>query len=133
MSSAKIRPLGLRTKLTLWSSLVLAASLAAGFGWVHFGLRRVLEERNEAFLEHKAAELLAGDLNESPDGRAELDAEIRREVHAYEAEGLIVVVREASRLSVQPGTSAARQLAAQPVQRGSTRTITLGAPAQRYR
>src|SRR5262249_45193490 len=61
------------------------------------------------------------------------EAEIRREVHAYEAEGLIVVVREASRLSVQPGTSAARQLAARPLQRGSPRTITLAAPGQRYR
>ena len=60
MSSAKTKPLGLRTKLTLWSSLVLAASLAAGFVWVHYGLRRVLDARNDAFLERKAAELLAG-------------------------------------------------------------------------
>jgi len=45
MSFGKSKPLGLRTKLTLWSSLVLAASLAAGFLWVHFGLRSVLAAR----------------------------------------------------------------------------------------
>ena len=59
MFFAPTRPLGLRVKLTLWSSLVLAASLAAGLVWVHYGLRRVLEARNDAFLERKAAELLA--------------------------------------------------------------------------
>jgi hypothetical protein len=50
MCSAKAKPLGLRTKLTLWSSLVLAASLAAGFLWVHFGLRRVLDLNQACFL-----------------------------------------------------------------------------------
>ena len=56
MSFGRSRPLGLRTSLTLWTSLVLASSLAAGFAWVHHGLRRVLEARNDAFLERKAAE-----------------------------------------------------------------------------
>ncbi len=60
MSFARIRPLGLRMKLALWTSLVLTASLTAGFAWVHRGLRRVLEGRNDAFLYRKAAELLAG-------------------------------------------------------------------------
>src|SRR6516162_3209654 len=100
MCSARSRPLGLRTRLTLWSSLVLAASLAAGFGWVHYGLRRVLEAKNDAFLERKAAELLAGVAEQQPGGMAELEAEIRREVLAYEAEGLMVVVRQPGRLSV---------------------------------
>src|SRR5262245_57648408 len=100
MCSVRIRPLGPRIKLTLWSSLVLAASLAGGFGWVHFGLCRVLAARNDVFLERKAAELLAGVADHRPGGAAGLEAEIRREVLAYEPEGLIVVVLRPGRLSV---------------------------------
>ena len=51
MSSARRRPLGLRTRLMLWWGLVLAGTMAAGFLWVHFGLVRVLESRNDAFLD----------------------------------------------------------------------------------
>jgi len=133
MCSAKLRPLGLRTKLTLWSSLVLTASLAAGFGWVHFGLRRVLDSRNGAFLERKAAELLAGVADQRPGSMAELEAEIRREVLAYEPEGLIVVLRQPGRLSVEPDTDAARQLAIHPLTLGSPVTVALGEAGQRYR
>jgi heavy metal sensor kinase len=133
MCSAKIRPLGLRTRLTLWSSLVLAASLAAGFGWVHYGLRRVLEARNDAFLSRKAAELLAGVADYRPDGTAELEAEIRREVLAYEPEGLIVVVRQPGRVSIAPGTDAARLFGDLRVPPGSPSTIGLDDTGQRYR
>jgi heavy metal sensor kinase len=133
MCSAKSRPLGLRTRLMIWSSLVLAASLAAGFGWVHFGLRRVLEAKNDAFLERKAAELLAGVADHQPGGTAELEAEIRREVLAYEPEGLIVVVRQPGRQSVDPGTAAARRLAARPMPPGPPVTIGLDDRGQRYR
>jgi heavy metal sensor kinase len=133
MCSAKIRPLGLRTRLTLWSSLVLAASLAAGFGWVHYGLRRVLEVKNDAFLERKAAELLAVVEDHRPGGLAELEAEIRREVQAYEPEGLIVAVRRPGRVSIDPGTAVARQLAACPVLPGPPVTIGLDGTGQRYR
>ena len=111
MSSAKTKPLGLRTKLTLWSSLVLAASLAAGFAWVHYGLRRVLDAKNDAFLERKAAELLASVTDHRPGDTSDLEAEIRREVLAYEPEGLIVVVRQPGRVSVAPRTAAALRLA----------------------
>jgi heavy metal sensor kinase len=133
MFSARIKPLGLRTRLMLWSSLVLAASLMAGFGWVHYGLRRVLAERNDAFLSRKAAELLAGGGDLRSGGTAELEAEIRREVLAYEPEGLIVVVRQPSRELVAPGTEAARRLAALRVPPGSPLTAGLGEAGQRYR
>lgn len=133
MSSAKTKPLGLRTKLTLWSSLVLAASLAAGFAWVHFGLRRILDARNDAFLERKAAELLASVTDHRPGGTSDLEAEIGREVLAYEPEGLIVVVREAGRVSVAPRTAAALRLAAQVVPPGMPRTIEQADTGGRYR
>lgn len=133
MSSAKTKPMGLRTKLTLWSSLTLAASLATGFAWVHLGLRRVLDARNDAFLEHKAAELMASVTDDHPGGTSDLEAEIRREVLAYEPEGLIVVVREAGRMTVAPRTAAAQRLADQAVPPGVPRTIGQADAGGRYR
>ncbi len=133
MSSAKTRPLGLRTKLTLWSSLVLAGSLAAGFAWVHVGLRRVLDARNDAFLERKAAELLASVTDHHPGETSDLEAEIGREVLAYEPEGLIVVVRQAGRVSVAPRNVAALQIAEQVVPPGMARTIAQTGGPGRYR
>jgi hypothetical protein len=133
MCSARSKPIGLRTRLTLWSSLVLAASLAAGFGWVHYGLRRVLEARNDAFLERKAAELLASVSENRPGGMSELEAEIRREVLAYEPEGLVVVVSQPGPVSIAPRTAAARRLAAQPVPPGSPRTVGLADAGGQYR
>jgi heavy metal sensor kinase len=105
--------------------VVLAASFAAGFAWVHHGLRRVLEARNDAFLEQKAAELLAGVAPDRPGGRSELDAEIEREVEAYAAEGLVVVVREAGPPTVAPDSTAARRLADRGVPPGPPRTVDL--------
>jgi two-component system heavy metal sensor histidine kinase CusS len=133
MSSEKARPLGLRVKLTLWTSLVLATSLAAGFAWVHHGLRRVLDEKNDSFLERKAAELLAGDSDHRPGGTSGLEEEIRREVMAYEPEGLIVVIRQPGRVSVAPATADARRLADRKVPPGKARTIRLADAGERYR
>lgn len=125
MSFAKIRPLGLRTRFMLWSSLVLAASLAAGFGWVHYGLRRVLDARDEALLNRKAVELLAGVAQYGPEGTAGLEAEIRREVLADESQGLIVVLSEPNRTLVAPDTDAARRLAAYRAPAGPPVTVSL--------
>jgi two-component system, OmpR family, heavy metal sensor histidine kinase CusS len=133
MSSAKTKPLGLRTKLTLWSSLVLAASLAAGFAWVHYGLRRVLDARNDAFLERTASELLAAVADHTQGGTSDLDSTIRREVMAHEPEGLVVVVRQAGRVSVAPRTAASLGLADQVVPLGIPRTLGLRGSAGRYR
>src|SRR5262249_56145867 len=98
-------PLGLRARLTLWTTAVLAASLGAGFAWVHHNLRAVLAARDDAFLVSKAEELASvvrddGRGAAGGEGRAALEAEIRREVAAYDREGLGVVVR-------RPGAAAA--------------------------
>src|SRR5262249_38291595 len=92
---------------------------AAGFAWVHHGLRRVLEARNDAFLERKAAELLASVAGKHGGGRAALDAEIRREVAAYEDEGLVIVVREPGRLAATPEGDTARRPPAHPARPGA--------------
>jgi len=113
MSSARSRwprP-GLRARLTSWTAAVLTASLAAGFAWVHHGLRAVLEARNDAFLGSKGAELVAVVRDVHAGGRAALEAEVRREVEAYEAEGLVVVVRRPGGVEVAPRTVEARKLA----------------------
>src|SRR4051812_30283374 len=118
MSFGRSKPLGLRTKISLWTSLVLATSLAVVFAWVHHGLRRVLEARNDAFLERKATELLASVEGQEVGGRAALYAEIRREVAAYEDDGLVIAVREPGRLTAAPEGDIARRLADQPARTG---------------
>lgn len=136
MSFGKNKPLGLRTKLTLWSSLVLAASLAAGFLWVHFGLRSVLAAKNDAFLERKAAELSAVLHDARSGGPDALAAEIRREVAAYAAEGLVVVVRSPQGVLVAPSSDKSRVLARRLLAAGPGRmpeTVALPGSAERYR
>ena len=55
MSSVKpsFFQLGLRARLTLWTTLMLAASLAASFAWVHYELRGLLEAKTDAALERE--------------------------------------------------------------------------------
>src|SRR5260370_72582 len=88
--------LGLRARVTLWTTAVLAASLGAGFAWVHHNLRGLLEARNDAFLLSKTEELTSvvrdDDAPRTDAGPDALEAEIRREVSAYARDGLIVAV-----------------------------------------
>jgi heavy metal sensor kinase len=120
----------------LWSSVIVAGSLAAGFIWVHFGLRSVLEARNDAFLERKAAELLAVLRDSSSGGETAFRAEVHREVVAYEAEGLVVIVRSPSELFVAPSSEKNHALARGLAKAGplpSLETAALPGTADRFR
>jgi heavy metal sensor kinase len=125
MSCEKSKPLrlGLRATLTLWTTLVLAASLAAGFAWAHHELRAVLESRNDASLERKGEEMadLVGDAQTG--GRALLEAEIRREVAVYKGEGLVVVLRRPSAVLVAPVSEKVLRLA------DKMASVSVGTPA----
>jgi heavy metal sensor kinase len=117
---------------------VLALTLATGFAWVHHGLRAVLEAKNDAFLERKAAELVAVLRDEQSGGQEALEAEIRREVAAYGAEGLIVVVRRGGQVLVAPASDASERLAgrlAASAAGATPTTLTVTGPGQtlRYR
>jgi heavy metal sensor kinase len=122
--TSKLHRLGLRASLTLWTTLVLAASLAAGFAWVHYGLWAVMEAKNDASLARKGEELadLVGEAQTG--GRAVLEAEIRREVAAYRGEGLVVVVRRPSAVLVAPTSEREQQLAERMA------SVSVGIPAQ---
>jgi heavy metal sensor kinase len=133
MCFVKTKPLGLRSKLTFWSSVVLAALLAAGFAWVHYGLRRVLDAKNDAFLERTMSELLAAVADHGHGDISDLDPTIRREVMAHEPEGLVVVVRQPGHVSVAPRTAAALRLADRTVPFGMPRTIGLADAGGEYR
>src|SRR4051812_6413486 len=114
MSSAKNRraSLGLRARLTLWSTAVLATSLVLGYAWVHRGLRAVLMARNDAFLESKAAEFSSFPGEGATEGdRESLEAEARREVAANGRAGLVVILRRAGSAEVVPPTARALRLA----------------------
>ena len=136
MFFGRTKPFGLRTKLTLWTSLMLAASLAAGFLWVHVGLRSVLEAKNDAFLERKAAELTAVVRDVHSGGTEALEAEIRREVAAYEAEGLVVVVRSPGSVFASPSSEKSLEVSrclasVSPGQ--SPETVSIPGSIERYR
>ncbi|MBX6315102.1 MAG: heavy metal sensor histidine kinase [Isosphaeraceae bacterium] len=127
---------GLRARLVFWTAAVLAASLGVGFAWVHHGLRQVLEARTDAFLDRKAAELAAAARDTQAGGDAALAAEVRREVAAYAAEGLVVVIQRPDGRLVAPPTAAARRVADRlaatdlgPI----PRTIDLADDGRRYR
>jgi heavy metal sensor kinase len=128
--------LGLRARVTLWTTIVLVASLGAGFAWVHHGLRAVLEARDDAFLERKAAELADAARDTPSGGQEALEAEIRREVSAYEAEGLIVVLRRPGGVLVAPSSESGRRLTDRldSLTTGPVKLVLdLDGPHQRYR
>src|SRR5262249_10925220 len=113
-SARRFRP-GLRARVSLWTTAVLAASLGAGFAWVHHNLRGLLEARNDTFLVSKSAELtsvVGDDEGDRPAaGPDALEAEIRREVSAYARDGLVVVVWRPGDRSVFPPTETGRRVA----------------------
>ncbi len=129
MSSARSRRFrpGLRARLTLWTTAVLATSLGLGFVWVDHALRAILEARNDAFLESKAVEFSSfTDRESSAEGDESLRAEARREVAALGESGLIVILRRPGSVSVFPPTTEARRLEArlrEPSGRDGHRTV----------
>ncbi|HUY90117.1 MAG TPA: heavy metal sensor histidine kinase [Pirellulales bacterium] len=138
MCSANRRPWNwsLRTRLTLWTTSTLLASLLAGFAWAHHNLRAVLEARNDAFLEQKLIELTAvvRDVSAASQSAA-LEAEIRREVAAYD-EGFVVVWRRKAGSWVMPSGDKGRRLAARLATAGlsaTPTTIECVESADRYR
>ena len=123
MSFGRSRPLGLRTRITAWTALVLATAFAVALLWVHHGLRRVLEARNDAFLQSKATELLASVEGRDPGDKSALHAEIGREVAAYDDIGLTIAVREPGRVTATPDGDLARRLADGPARPGTPATV----------
>jgi heavy metal sensor kinase len=108
---SRLKPRGLRFRIVVWMTAVLAASLLAGFFWVRHALWIVLSAENDAFLARTAAELatVAGDGGEQ--GRAELEAEIHREVDAQEGQELIVIVQFPDSTIIAPVSGTSRRLA----------------------
>src|SRR5262249_28425211 len=105
----------------------------AGFAWVHHGLRRVLEERDDAFLARTAAGLMECVTDRGAGGGSDLEATVRREGSAHEPGGPMVVGREPGPGSVAPRAGAALRLADRPAPPGPPRTIDLPGAAGRYR
>ncbi len=138
MSSGKSKSLrlGLRARLTLWMTLMLAASLGTGFAWVHYGLRGVLESKNDASLERKSTEMAALVRDTLSGGQAALEAEISREVTAYKDEGLVVVVRRPGALLAAPPRERSHHLAdlmASAALGTAPQTVKLPGTRERYR
>lgn len=126
----------LRTRLTVWTTSTLLASLLAGFAWAHHNLRAVLEARNDTFLEQKLTELsaIADDVSSGSQSEA-LEAEIVREATAYE-EGFIVVWRRGGESRAAPDGDESRRVSAtlETAQLSETpKTIECSGTTERYR
>lgn len=94
----------LKTRLTLWMTLVMTICIMAGFAWIHFGLKSILNSKNELFLANKADELLAAVKDNEAGGLEALEAEIKREAETYESDGLILVLRKKATIEVVPNS-----------------------------
>ena len=94
----------LKTRLTLWMTLVMTICIMAGFAWIHFGLKSILNSKNELFLANKADELLAAVKDNEAGGLDALEAEIKREAETYESDGLILVLRKKATIEVVPNS-----------------------------
>ena len=96
----------LKTRLTIWMTVVMSICIMAGFAWIHFGLKSILNSKNEIFLANKADELLAAVQDNDSGGLNALEAEIKREAETYQSDGLILVLRKQPKLEVVPNSDA---------------------------
>jgi signal transduction histidine kinase len=101
----------LKTRLTIWMTLVMSICIMAGFAWIHFGLKSILNSKNEVFLTNKADELLAALKDDDSGGLEALESEIKREAETYESDGLILILHKLSKLEVVPDLPANFELA----------------------
>lgn len=126
--------LGLRARITTWTTVIVGLSLAAGLGWVRHSLRRVLETEDDALLQRKSQELLAAARDETGGMRA-LWAEVDREVAAYRDEGLVIILHEARRRRLAPADPISAELAdcLDEAKFGKVVTVELPKTHQRFR
>src|SRR5262249_54591799 len=103
---------GLRTRMTVYTSAVIAATLAAAFFWSVYNLRAELGAHNDMFLRQEFAEFskilereLEGDPHADP-----LDA-IRAESEVNKEAGMFVVVRHDGQVHFFPESPPVERLA----------------------
>lgn len=117
----------LKTRLTIWMTVVMSICIMAGFAWIHFGLKSILNSKNEIFLANKADELLAAVQDNDSGGLNALEAEIKREAETYQSDGLILVLRKQPKLEVVPNSDANLKVANRL---GSMHPVLLHKPLQ---
>jgi heavy metal sensor kinase len=105
MPSAQIRHLrwGLRTRLTVFTFIVIGVTVAAAFVWSVYNLRAELAARNDLFLRRELIEF--ADTAERSLGNALATdplAELRADARVHEEAGLFVVVRHGSAVHAIP-------------------------------
>ena len=103
---------GLRTRITVYTSAVIAATLAAAFFWSVYNLRAELEAHNDLFLRQEFTEfakILNRELQE-PANTDPLDA-IRAEAEVNKDAGMFVVVRHDGLVKAFPESNHVEPLA----------------------
>src|ERR1700693_4185229 len=103
---------GVRTRMTVYTSAVIAVMLAASFFWSAYNLRAELEARNDLFLQREfiefaeIAQRLLGDRSSS-----DPLAELRFAARVHEEAGLFVVLYHDDQVQVLPNLPAFQALA----------------------
>src|SRR5437868_3491603 len=106
MSFASISRLkwGLRTRLLVYTSGVIALTLAAAFLWSVYNLRDILHDRNDAFLRHELSEFIgaSAEISNGSDQTEDPLDEFLHEAKACEEAGLYVLLRHEGQKHVFP-------------------------------
>src|SRR5579872_4291036 len=94
---------GLRTRMTVYISVVIGVTLGTAFFWSVYNLRAELEARNDLFLKREFIEFVDSAQTSLRD-RSSSDplAALRAEAAVHAETGLFVVVHHGSELQVLP-------------------------------
>ncbi len=104
---------GLRTRLLVYTSGVIALTLAAAFLWSVYNVRNVLRDRNDAFLRHELSEFLgaSAEISKSDDQTENPLDEFLHEAKSSEDAGLYVLLRHDGARHVFPAAGQAETFA----------------------
>src|SRR5262245_51108776 len=116
---------GLRTRMTLFTFVVIAVTLAAAFVWSAYNLQAELEVRNDLFLQHELVEFVdSAERSLSDPSAADPLAALRDEARVHEETGLFVVIHHGGTIHSLPDGKVASEVA------GALSEADLGATPQ---
>jgi heavy metal sensor kinase len=98
--------------MTVFTSVVIAVTLAAAFVWSAYNLQAELETRNDLFLQHELVEFVDSAQRSLGDSSADDPlADLRDEARVHEETGLFVVIHHDGAIHFMPDKPEAREFA----------------------
>src|SRR5262249_28800805 len=103
---------GLRTRMTLFTFVVIAVTLAAAFVWSAYNLQAELEVRNDLFLQHEFVEFVdSAERSLGDPSAADPLAALRDDARVHEETGLFVVIHHEGAIHSLPEGKVASEVA----------------------